>query len=185
MVDEIQDDAERRMQKSVKAVTDELKGIRSGKANPALLENVKIEAYGQKQPLSQLASISVPDPMSLVVQPWDKSILGDVVKAIQSAKLGFNPQAEGNFIRVPVPPLSEERRLELVKLCKKIAEDGKIAVRNIRRDANEKLKKAEKDKEISEDDQHKGADQVQKLTDKFIKDIDTISAVKEKDLMSI
>ncbi|MCP4569234.1 MAG: ribosome recycling factor [FCB group bacterium] len=185
MVDEIHGDAERRMQKSVEAVTDELKGIRSGKANPALLENIKIDAYGQKQPLNQLASISVPDPMSLVVQPWDKSILGDVVKAIQTAELGFNPLVEGNFIRVPVPPLSEERRLELVKLCKKIAEDGKVAVRNIRRDANEKLKKAEKDKEISEDDQHKGADQVQKSTDKFIRDIDTISAAKEKDLMSI
>ena len=185
MVDEIQSDAERRMQKSVEAVTVDMTGIRSGKATPALLDSIKVDAYGQKTPLNQVASVSVPDPKSLVVQPWDKSILGDVVKAIQAAELGFNPQVEGNLIRVPIPPLSEERRRELVKLVKKIAEDGKVAIRNVRRDANDKLKKAEKDKDISEDQQRKGGDLIQKLTDKFIENIDEIVTTKEKELMAV
>lgn len=185
MVDEIQSDAERRMQKSVEAVTVDMAGIRSGKATPALLDSIKVDAYGQKTPLNQVASVSVPDPKSLVVQPWDKSILGDVVKAIQAAELGFNPQVEGNLIRVPIPPLSEERRRELVKLVKKIAEDGKVAIRNVRRDANDKLKKAEKDKDISEDQQRKGGDLIQKLTDKFIENIDEIVTTKEKELMAV
>ncbi len=185
MLNEIQTDAERRMQKSVESVTQELGSIRSGKATPQLLDSVKVDAYGQKTPLNQVASISVPDPKSLVVQPWDKSIVGDVVKAIQVAELGFNPMAEGNVIRVPIPPLSEERRLELVKISKKVAEDGKVAVRNVRRDANEKLKKAEKDKDISEDELHKGTDNIQKLTDKFIQAIDVLTAAKEQELMSV
>jgi len=185
MLKEIEVDAERRMKKSVESVTHELAGIRSGKATPGLLDSVKVDAYGQKMPLNQVASVSVPDPKSLVVQPWDKSILGEVVKAIQKAELGFNPQAEGNIIRVPIPPLSEERRRELAKLCKKVAEEGKVAVRNVRRDANEQLKKAEKDKKVSEDEQHKGTEIVQKLTDKYIKDIDTLVAAKEKEIMSV
>jgi ribosome recycling factor len=185
MLDEIQGDAERRMQKTVEAVGQELSGIRSGKATPTLLDSVKVDAYGQKTPLNQVASVSVPDPKSLVVQPWDKNVIGEVVKAIQTAGLGFNPQVEGNIVRVPIPPLSEERRLELVRLCKKVAEDGKVAVRNIRRDANDKLKKAEKDKEISEDEHHKGADLIQKLTDKFIENIENSAVAKEQELMSI
>lgn len=185
MMDEIQADAERRMQKSIEAVEQDLGGIRSGKATPALLDSVKVDAYGQKTPLNQVASISVPDPKSLVVQPWDKNILGDVVKAIQAAELGFNPQAEGIIVRVPIPPLSEERRRELVKVCGKIAEEGKVAVRNIRRDANEKLKKAEKDKQVSEDELHKGIDNVQKLTDQFIGKIDNLALLKEQELMSV
>ena len=185
MVNKIYADTEARMQKSLQAVKDDLSGIRSGKATPALLENLKVEAYGQKSPLNQLATISAPDPKSLLVQPWDKSILGDVVKAIQVADLGFNPQVEGNLIRVPVPPLSEERRKDLVKVARKISEDGKIAVRNIRRDANDNLKKAEKEKEISEDEQHKGSDKVQKLTDKYIDEIDQIASAKEKEILSI
>lgn len=163
----------------------ELAGIRSGKATPALLDGVKVEAYGQKTPLNQLSSISVPDPKSLLVQPWDKSIIGDVVKAIQAAELGLNPQAESNLIRIPIPPLSEERRKELVKLCKKIAEDNRVAVRNIRRDANDKLKKAEKDKDVSEDQMHDGMDNVQKATDKYIKQIDDLMEAKEKEIMSV
>jgi ribosome recycling factor len=185
MVDEIQTDADQRMQKTLASVNQELGGIRSGKATPALLDNVKVDAYGQKTPLNQVASISVPDPKSLVVQPWDKNIIGEVVKAIQTAELGFNPMVEGNIVRIPVPPLSEDRRRDLVKLCKKIAEDGKVAVRNIRRDANEKLKKAEKEKQISEDEQHKAADDIQKLTDKYIQDIDDLAEAKEQELMSV
>jgi len=185
MVKEILTDAERRMKKSVEALTGDLSGIRSGKATPALLDSVRVEAYGQKSPLNQVASISVPDPKSLVVQPWDKNIIGDVVKAIQTAELGFNPQVEGNIIRIPVPPLSEERRMDLVKLCKKMAEEGKVAVRNVRRDANEKLKKAEKDSDISEDQMHKGTDEIQKLTDKFVKDMDDLLEAKEKEIMAV
>lgn len=185
MINEIKTDADRRMQKTLESVSHELGGIRSGKATPALLDSVRVDAYGQKTPLNQLASVSVPDPKSLVVQPWDKNIIGDVVKAIQTAELGFNPQVEGNFIRIPVPPLSEDRRRDLVKLCKKIAEEGKVAVRNIRRDANEKLKKAEKDKDISEDEQHMSAEEIQKLTDKYTQDIDDLADAKEQELMSV
>ena len=185
MQDKIITDTERRMQKSVEAVTHDLSGIRSGKATPGLLDSVRVDAYGQKMPLNQMASISVPDPKSLVVQPWDKSIIGDVVKAIQIAELGFNPQVEGNIVRIPVPPLSEERRRELAKLCKKIAEDGKVAIRNVRRDANDQLKKAEKDKQISEDQQHRSMEKIQELTDKFIKKVDELVEAKEKEIMSV
>lgn len=185
MLNEIQSDTERRMKKTIESMQGELAGIRSGKATPALLDGVKVEAYGQKTPLNQLSSISVPDPKSLLVQPWDKSIIGDVVKAIQAADLGLNPQAEANLIRIPIPPLSEERRKELVKLCKKIAEDNRVAVRNIRRDANDKLKKAEKDKAVSEDQMHDGMDNVQKATDKYIKQIDDLMEAKEKEIMSV
>lgn len=185
MINEIKKDAENRMVKSVEATIKELGGIRSGKATPALLDNVKVVAYEQSTPLKQVASVSIPDPKSLLVQPWDKSIVGDVVKAIQAAELGLNPQVEGSHIRVPIPPLSEERRRELVKLCKKIGEDGKVAIRNVRRDANDQLKKAEKDKEVSEDDMHDGIDEVQKLTDKFVKDIDHLIIAKEKEVMLV
>ncbi|MFH1700282.1 MAG: ribosome recycling factor [Candidatus Zixiibacteriota bacterium] len=185
MLNEIQSDAENRMKKTIEAVKSDLSGIRSGKATPALLDSVKVEAYGQMTPLNQLASISVPDPKSLLVQPWDKSIIGSVVKAIQTAELGFNPQAESNLIRIPIPPLSEERRGELVKLCKRMAEEGRVAIRNIRRDSNDKLKKAEKDKKVSEDQMHDGIDNIQKATDKYIKEIDVVVDAKEKDIMSV
>ncbi|NMC44851.1 MAG: ribosome recycling factor [candidate division Zixibacteria bacterium] len=185
MLNEIRTDTERKMQKTVTSITEELAGIRSGKATPALLDSVKVDAYGQKMPLNQVASVSVPDPKSLVVQPWDKTLIGDIVKAIQVAELGFNPQVEGPIIRVPVPPLSEERRVELVKHCKKIAEEGKVAVRNIRREANERLKKAEKDKKVSQDEQRDGTDKIQHLTDKFIRDIDDLVARKEKEIMQV
>lgn len=185
MTENITKDAEARMKKTIGSITQELGGIRSGKATPALLDSVKVDAYGQKMPLNQLASVSVPDPKSLVVQPWDKSIVSDVVKAIQIAELGFNPQVEGNIIRIPVPPLSEERRRELVKLCKKIAEEGKVAIRNIRRDANDHLKRAEKDKKISEDQQHRTMETIQELTGEYTKKIDELSEAKEKELMSV
>lgn len=185
MLGTIQTETERKMQKSLETVTHELAGIRSGKATPALLDSLKVEAYGQKTPLNQVASVSAPDPKMLLVQPWDKTIAGNIVKAIQTSEMGFNPQVDGNVIRIPVPPLSEDRRRELVKVCKKIAEDGKVAVRNIRRDAIEHLKKAEKDKQISQDDEHKGADQVQKLTDKYSNEIDALVVRKEKEIMAV
>lgn len=186
MVNEIKSDAEQRMQKTIASVSVELGGIRSGKSTPALLDSVLVDVYGQKTPLNQVASVSVPDPKSLLVQPWDKNIAGEIVKAIQTADLGLNPQVEGgNMIRVPIPPLSEDRRRELVKLCKKFAEDGKVAVRNIRRDANDKLKKAEKDKQVSEDEMRKGGDNIQALTDKFTQEIDTLIILKEQEIMLV
>lgn len=186
MLNEIQSDAEGRMQKTLVSVSKELGGIRSGKATPALLNTVSVDAYGQKTPLNQVASVTIPDPKSLLVQPWDKNIAGEIVKAIQIADLGLNPQIEGgNMIRIPIPPLSEERRLELVKLCKKFAEDGKVAVRNIRRDANDKLKKAEKDKQISEDEMHKGGESIQAITDKFTQELDNLIILKEQEIMSV
>ena len=186
MVNEIQSDAERRMQKTLASISEELGGIRSGKATPALLDTVSVDAYGQKTPLNQIASVTVPDPKSLLVQPWDKNVAGEIVKAIQTADLGLNPQVEGgNMIRIPIPPLSEERRLELVKLCKKFAEDGKVAIRNIRRDANDKLKKAEKEKQISEDEMRKGGDNIQLITDKFTQEIDNLIILKEQEIMSV
>lgn len=185
MMEEIRTDTERKMQKSVAAVTEELSGIRSGKATPALLDSVKVEAYGQKMPLNQVASVSVPDPKTLIVQPWDKSTAGDIVRGIQMSGLDFNPQIDGAIIRIPLPPLSEERRRDLVKLCKKVAEEGKVSIRNIRRDANERLKKAEKDKKISQDEHHEGADKVQHLTDKHIAEIDALVVRKEREVMQV
>lgn len=185
MLQSVMKDTEERMSKSLEAIKHELSRIRSGKATPALLDGVRVEAYGQTSPLNQLATISAPDPKSLVVQPWDKTIAGDVVKAIQKAELGFNPIQEGNVIRIPVPPLSEERRQELVKVVKRVAEEGKVAVRNIRRDANDKLKAAEKNKEISEDEHKKGNDEVQKVTDKYTKEIDEIVSAKEKEILKV
>lgn len=185
MLSEIKTETERRMAKTLEAVKADLAGIRSGKITPSLLDSVKVDAYGQKMPLNQVSTVSVPDPKSLLVQPWDKGLIGDIVKAIQSSGLGFNPQAEGNIVRIPVPPLSEERRAELVKHCKKLAEDGRVAIRNLRRDANEQLKKAEKDKKISEDEMHDGVDKIQKATDKHIKEIDDLMVTKEKQIMLV
>jgi ribosome recycling factor len=185
MLQKVFKETEDRMGKSLEAVKHELSRIRSGKASPALVDSLKVDAYGQSSPLNQLATISAPDPKSLVVQPWDKSIIGDIMKAIQKAELGFNPLQEGNIIRIPVPPLSEERRQELVKVCKRIAEEGKVAIRNIRRDANDSLKAGEKDKEISEDEHKKGNDEVQKLTDRFTKEIDEVVEKKEKEIMTV
>ena len=185
MLSEIKTETERRMAKTLEAVKADLAGIRSGRATPSLLDSVKVDAYGQKMPLNQVSTVSVPDPKSLLVQPWDKGLISDIVKAIQSSGLGFNPQAEGNIVRIPVPPLSEERRAELVKHCRKLAEDGRVAIRNLRRDANERLKKAEKDKKISEDEMHDGVDKIQKATDKHIKEIDDLMVTKEKQIMSV
>lgn len=185
MLATIHTETERKMQKSLETVTHEMSGIRSGKATPALLDSVKVEAYDQRTPLTQLATVSAPDPKMLLVQPWDKTIAGNIVKAIQASELGLNPQQEGNVIRIPVPPLSEERRRDLVKLCKRIAEEGRVALRNVRREAIERLKKAEKDKQVSQDDMHHGTDKVQKLTDKYITDIDHLVTKKEQEIMQV
>lgn len=178
-------DASARMHKTTDAIKHELATVRTGKATPALLDHVRVDAYGSSTPLSQVASISAPDPRLLVVQPWDKTLIGEVVKGIQKEDLGLNPQVDAEFVRLPIPALNEERRQELVKHAKKIVEDGKVAVRNIRRDANEHLKKMEKDKELTNDQMHDAINEVQRLTDDNCKELDAMYATKEKEMMEV
>lgn len=177
--------ATEQMDKSYDHTESQLAKIRTGRASANLLDDVAVNAYGASTPISQTATVSAPDARSLVVQPWDKSLLPEIEKAIQSADLGFNPQNDGQIIRINVPPLTEERRKEFVKMAKGNVEDGKIAIRNIRRDANETLKKAEKNKELSEDFRKQGEDEVQTLTDDYIKKLDDLFTVKEKELMDV
>lgn len=185
MLETIITDTKQRMQKSLEAVSRELGAVRTGKASVHLLDTVKVEAYGSVMPLNQVANATAPEPRLLVVQAFDKSTVGDIVKGIQKADLGLNPVVDGQIIRIPVPALNEERRKELAKHCKTLAEEGRVAVRNIRRDANEQAKKAQKNKEISEDQEADLHDDVQKLTDEFIKKIDELVAKKEKEVMEV
>ena len=185
MINEILKDTMGRMDKSIEAVTKELTAVRTGKASAHLLDSVKVEAYGATMPLNQLATVNAPEARLLVVQPYDKNTLGDIIKGILKADLGLNPHADGPIIRIPVPALNEERRRELVKHCKHLAEEGKVAVRNIRRDANEHIKKAEKDKKVSADDSAKGLDEIQKLTDDHVSRIDELLERKEAEVMEV
>jgi len=185
VVEEILKHAKSSMKKSIENLHRELASVRTGKANPALLDTVRVNYYGQQVPLKQVASISAPEPKLITVQPWDKSMVPEVEKAILASELGLNPQSDGTVIRIPIPPLTEERRRDLVKLVKRLAEETRIAVRNIRRDANDKIKKLEKDHAISEDEMHARQEEVQELTDKFIEEVDEIVAAKEKEIMEI
>ncbi len=185
MMKSILKEAEDRMQKATEVVRQEFVKIRTGKATTALLDTIKVEYYGSMAPLNQVANVSTPDVHTISVQPWDKNMIGPIEKAILAANLGFNPVSDGTVVRVPIPMLNEERRRELVKLVKKFAEDGKIAVRNVRRDAIEHLKKAEKDEHVSEDERKRAETDAQKLTDKFIKDIDALVQMKEKEIMEV
>lgn len=185
MMHQIVKEADTRMAKSVEATREELAKIRTGKASPSLLDPVRVHAYGSNMPLNQLATIATPDPRLITVQPWDRNLINEIEKAILAANLGFNPSNDGTIIRIPIPPLNEERRQEYVKICRKIAEDGRIAIRNIRRDANDQLKKLEKDHEMSEDQAHRLLDEVQKITDKHTQSIDEILKHKEEELMEV
>lgn len=185
MVKNILHDAEQRMNKAVEVVREEFAKIRTGKATTALLDGVKVDYYGTMTPLKQVANISTPDAHTISVQPWEKGMIQPIEKAILNANLGLNPATDGTVIRVPIPPLNEERRRELVKLVKKFAEDGKIAVRNIRRDAIEHLKKTEKQEHISEDERKRAEQETQKFTDKHVKDIDNLVVLKEKEIMEV
>lgn len=177
--------AEERMNKSLDSLGRELGSVRAGRANPSILDRVQVEYYGMMTPLNQLASISVPEGRMLVVQPFDKSSLQDIEKAIQKADIGLSPSNDGNIIRISIPALNEERRKELIKVVGRYAEDAKVAVRNVRRDANEELKKLEKDGELTEDDLRRGQEDVQKLTDSFIKKIDERVKAKEEDIKEV
>jgi ribosome recycling factor len=186
MTDQIFADAKARMERAVDAMRKEFAKIRTGKATVALLDGVKVEAYGSTVPLRQVANISVPEARLLVVQPWDKKIMGDVEKAIRSADLGLNPSNSGTLIRVPIPPLTEERRKEMVRYVHKLAEEGRVAIRNVRRDVNEILKQRLKDGQISEDEFHRAHDKViQEMTDERIREVDHILATKETELMEV
>lgn len=185
MVKTILKESEDRMRKAVDVVRQEFVKIRTGKASTALLDGIRVEYYGSMMPLNQVATATTPDVHTITVQPWDKSMLGPIEKAILTGNLGLNPTNDGTVVRVPIPPLNEERRKELVKLVKKFAEDGRIAVRNVRRDVIEHLKKAEKEEHFSEDERKRGEGEAQKMTDRFNKDIDNLVAQKEKEIMEV
>ena len=182
-VDTIFEEAESHMKKSIELTETELSSIRTGKASPSLLDSIKVDYYGAMVPLKQVANIAVPDPKLITVQPWEKPLVGEIVKAIQSSNMGMNPQSDGNFIRIPLPPLTEERRIELAKTVKHLVEEAKVAIRNVRRDANEKLKKLEKDHSISEDEYHRYHKEIQELTDGSIEKLDKLLAAKENEIM--
>jgi ribosome recycling factor len=185
MVKEILKEADEKMRKAAEVVRQELVKLRTGKATTTLLDGIKLDYYGTQTPLSQIGNVSVADVHTLTIQPWDKSMIDAIVKAVQTANLGLNPVADADIVRVPIPALNEERRRELVKLSKKFGEDGKVAIRNIRRDAIEHLKKAEKAEHTSQDERKRGEGDVQKLTDKHIKEIDDLLVVKEKEIMEV
>jgi ribosome recycling factor len=185
LTDAVRTETEQRMKKSIETLKKDFARIRTGRASPTLLDGIKVDYYGSPMPVSQVATISIPDARTIMIQPWEKSLLGAIEKAVQASGLGLNPKNDGNVVRLPIPPLSEERRRELVKSCKEISEDNKIAIRNIRRDANEKIKKMEKDKQITEDERKKGEEGIQKLTDQYIKTVDEQLVVKEKEIMEV
>lgn len=178
-------DAEAKMQKCVEATRGEFASIRTGRATPALLDRLHVEAYGAAVPLKQVASVSVPDARSLVISAFDRNTVGDIRKAIEKSDLGLTPNVDGNAIRLVIPPLNEERRKDLVKVVKKKAEEGKVAVRNVRHKLHDELKTQLKDHKITEDDSKRLQDQLQKLTDKFVKDIDQLVAAKEKEILEV
>lgn len=174
-----------KMQHSVEATEREFQSIRTGRATPALLDRIRVEYYGSEMPLNQVATVSVPEPRQLLIAPWDKSVLPAITKAIHASDLGLTPNSDGSTVRLEIPALTEERRKELTKMVHHKAEEGKIAIRNIRRDANEHLDKREKAKEISEDDAERGKKEIQKLTDQFIAQVDEVTAKKVEEIMEV
>lgn len=185
MLDGVQKDAESKMKKALEAMANELKKVRTGRAQVSMLDSVKVNYYGTPTPLNQVAAVSTPDARSFLISPWEASVLKDIESALVKSDLGMTPQNDGKVIRLKVPELTEERRKDLVKNVKKIAEEARVAVRMARRDANEVLKKAEKEKKIGEDELKRGEGDVQKLTDKYIAKIDEAGAEKEKDLLTV
>ena len=185
MISDLKKNTESRMSKTIDSLTESLQSIRAGRANTSLLDKIYVDYYGQQSPLNQVASLSAPEARLLAIQPWDATLIPEIEKAIQKSDLGITPSNDGKVIRLVIPQLTEERRKDLTKLVGKYAEEAKVSVRNIRRDAMEDIKKAEKAKEISEDDRKTYEEDIQKLTDKYIKDIDGVAEEKEKELMEI
>ncbi|AEG16084.1 Ribosome-recycling factor [Desulfofundulus kuznetsovii DSM 6115] len=178
-------EAESNMKKTVELVKKEFASLRAGRATPALLDKVLVSYYGTPTPINQLATISVPEPRLLVIQPWDKTILPEIERAILKSDLGITPTSDGTVIRLAIPQLTQERRAELVKVVKKKAEEGRVAIRNIRRELNDKVKQQQKNGEISEDELRRTQDEIQKLTDKYIKEIDQLVSAKEQEIMQV
>jgi ribosome recycling factor len=185
MIEEALRDAEHRMQSAVGALDRDLASVRTGRARPALVESIKVDYYGTPTPLNQMATINAPEPRLLTIQPWDKSQLGTIEKALQKSDLGLNPANDGNILRLAIPPLTEDRRKELVKVVHKKIEEGRVAVRNVRRDCLEHLRKAQHDKQISDDDERRAQERLQKLTDKYIAEIDKHGQAKEHELLEV
>jgi ribosome recycling factor len=185
MIDDIKQDAATRMAKSIEALKESLAKIRTGRAHPSLLDHLHVHYYGSDVPLKQVASVTIEDARTLAVQPWEQNLVKVVEKAIMESDLGLNPNTAGTVIRVPLPPLTEERRKDLIRVVRHEGEHTRVAIRNVRRDANSELKNLVKEKLISEDDEHRGQEIVQKLTDQFVKEVDELLEVKEADLMSV
>jgi len=184
-VKELKKDADHRMKRAVETVHEEFTKIRTGRATPVLMDGIKVSYYGSMVPLSQAATITIPEPRLISIQPWDRNMISEIEKAILKSDLGLTPSNDGTFVRVPIPQLSEERRKDLVKLVKKFGEEGRIAIRNVRRDVNDHLKKMQKDHEISEDELSVVLDETQEMTDKHIKEIDEILEHKEKEILEV
>jgi ribosome recycling factor len=185
MVDDLLGDADRRMQKAIEALKLDLSAIRTGRASSALVDRITVDYYGTPTPISQVATISVPEARLLVIQPWDRKMLTDIEKAIQKSDLGINPSNDGQVIRLAIPPLNEERRRDMVKTVHKKLDEHKVAIRNVRRDAHDKLRDREKKKEISEDELKRSTDRLQKLTDRFIDEMDKIGKSKEQEILEV
>ncbi|MCH7622340.1 MAG: ribosome recycling factor [Chloroflexi bacterium] len=182
---EILAETERKMDNTVAALKRELGTIRTGRATPALIENVSVDYYGVATPLNQIASISAPDARVIMVQPWDKQAMRDIEKSLMKSEMGFNPSNDGNVITVPIPPLTQERRQELVRVLKRKLEEGKVSIRNVRRDGVETLRRLEREKAISQDENHRGQDQLQKATDAHVKAVDEVGSSKETEIMQV
>ncbi len=176
---------EERMKKTIASLKDGLAALRTGRASAALFDRIRVDCYGEKSPLNQVANISIPEARLIVIQPWDKNLIGEIEKAIRSSDLSVNPSNDGKVIRISIPPLTEERRKELVKVAKSQAEQARVSVRNIRRDGNDELKKLIKDSSITEDDESKGTAELQKLTDNYVGQVDQILKEKEKEIMEV
>lgn len=182
---DVKKSAESRMKKTVKALHEEFNTIRTGRASSALFDKIKVDYYGNPTPLNQVATISTPEARLVVIQPWDKSVINDIEKAIQKSELSVNPMNDGKVIRISIPPLTEERRKDYVKMAKNMAEQSRISIRNIRRDANDELKEAQKSGDISEDEAKRGEDEIQKITDTYIDEINSVLEEKEKEIMEV
>ena len=181
----VQKDLETRMQQAIDVLTREFAGVRTGRANAALLDSVRVEAYGNMTPINQLASVSVPDPRTIVIQPWDASQIKEIEKGLVKSDIGITPSNDGKVIRLTMPTLTEERRKQLAKAVGKLAEDARVSVRNVRREANDKLKAVAKEKKISEDEERRGHDQIQKATDRFTAKIDELTKKKEQEVLTV
>lgn len=185
MLNDVYADAQDRMKKALETLENDYKRLRTGRASVSLVDGIRVDYYGTSTPLNQLATLTVPEPRTITIQPWDTSIINEVEKAIHKSELGLTPMNDGKVIRISIPVLTAERRKELVKVVKKMAEETKVSVRNIRRDVNEMIKDLKKEKEISEDEQFKAQEETQKITDDFIKKVDAVYAGKEKEILEI